>query len=103
MAEIDLRKSLIEVARWYALVALDAGRPNYVNEDMLLSALNGASMHVTHHELRRELEYLSDRKMVELQGQESDLWEAKLTSLGVDVVEYTVECRPGIARPAKRR
>lgn len=103
MVELDLRKSVIEVARWYTLVALDAGRPAFVNEDIVLRTLNDASIAITHHEMRRELEYLCDRKLIELQGKEGDVWEARLTSLGVDVVEYTVDCRPGIARPSKRR
>ena len=48
-------------------------------------------------ELRRELDYLADRKMVDLGEKPSGDWFADLTRLGVDPVEYTVECGPGIA------
>ncbi|HDS5467820.1 TPA: hypothetical protein QHY01_004518, partial [Enterobacter asburiae] len=48
-----------------------------------------------------ELDYLADRKMVDLEKKPSGDWFADLTRLGVDLVEYTVECGPGIARPEK--
>ena len=44
---------------------------------------------------------LADRKMVDLEKKPSGDWFADLTRLGVDLVEYTVECGPGIARPEK--
>ena len=52
-------------------------------------------------ELRRELDYLADRRMLELVKEPSGTWFGDLTRLGVDVVEYTVDCGPGIARPQK--
>ena len=52
-------------------------------------------------ELRQHLEYLSDRKLVELVKQPSGRWFADLTRLGVDIAEYTVACDAGIARPEK--
>jgi len=36
-----------------------------------------------------------------LKRHEGAPWTAELTRHGVDVVEYTVECEPGIARPKK--
>jgi hypothetical protein len=51
--------------------------------------------------MRRELSYLRDLGLVELEGEESDIWFAKLTAAGVDVVEYTVKSPAGIARPRK--
>ena len=39
--------------------------------------------------------------MVEPNKQPSGMWFADLTSLGVDIAEYTVDCRAGIARPEK--
>ena len=98
---LDLKKSLTEVARWYILVALDAGRPLPVSEDILLRTLDDVPLKLTHHELRRELDYLRDRKIIEVQDVDEH-WSAQLTALGVDIVEYTVECRPGIARPPRR-
>lgn len=99
---IDLRKSAIELARWYILVALNAGRPAGVSEELLVRVLADTDYKLTPHELRRELDYLRDRSLITLRGEAEDRWVADLTALGVDVVEYTVECKPGIARPPKR-
>lgn len=52
-------------------------------------------------EVRRELDYLADRKLVTLDKQPSGTWFADITHYGVDIAEYTCECYPGIARPAK--
>ncbi len=101
-APLDLHKATVESVRWYILRALDAGRPMPVNEDILLRTLDGADFPITIHELRRELDYLGLRKLVEMKGKDDDFWEASLTQLGIDVVEYTIECKPGIARPPKR-
>ena len=51
--------------------------------------------------LRRELEYLSARNLIELKKDPSGHWMAELTHYGIDIAEYTIECHPGIARPAK--
>ncbi|MNW20815.1 hypothetical protein D3C71_2213900 [compost metagenome] len=55
----------------------------------------------TELELRRELDYLADRELVKLTKEPSGRWFATLTRYGTDVVEYTVDCEPGIARPSK--
>ncbi|EFG6587636.1 hypothetical protein BMN62_003805 [Escherichia coli] len=66
-----------------------------------LAVAMGLYPDTTQLELRRELDYLADRKMVELEKRPSGDWFADLSRLGVDIVEYTVECGPGIARPEK--
>lgn len=104
MRELDLEKAARESTRWYILKALDAGRPYSVGEDVLLRALVDSKFHLTPRQIRIELDYLADRKLIDLKGkdEESEHWEAELTAIGVDVVEYTVPCNPGIARPPKR-
>jgi len=67
----------------------------------VLDVMRGIYPDATALELRQQLDYLADRKMVELNKQPSGMWFADLTSLGVDIAEYTVECYPGIARPEK--
>ncbi len=64
-------------------------------------AWHGGYPQTTALELRQQLDYLADRKMVDLNKAPHGLWFADLTSLGVDIAEYTVECRAGIARPEK--
>ncbi len=63
--------------------------------------LSGVPLPVTQHELRRELDYLEERGLVKLRNQNTGVWFGELTRDGIDVVEYTVECDPGIARPQK--
>ena len=84
---VDITRVRRESLRWSLLVALNKTRPYTASETQL--------------ELRRELDYLADRKMVELEKRPSGDWFADLSRLGVDIVEYTVECGPGIARPEK--
>lgn len=102
MSDIDLARAQREAARWRILRILDSGRPMPVSEIIVLRALNDASLRLSPAELRRELDYLENRKLVELIGKDREpVWSAELTGLGVDVVEYTVDCKPGIARPPK--
>lgn len=98
---IDLEKARREVLRWRILKTLDVGRPYPVGEDLLLSTISGDDMPVTPMELRRELEYLEDRKLIAVAGKCDPVWTAELNRYGVDLVEYTIDCEPGIARPKK--
>ena len=52
-------------------------------------------------EVRRELGYLEDRQLVDVNRTPSGAWFADLTRYGVDIAEYTIACEPGIARPEK--
>lgn len=101
MTDIDLQKAVREQARWRILRILDAGRPLPVSENTILLALNDAKLNLTTTELRRELDYLDDRQLVRLFDRDTVVWSAELSHYGVDVVEYTIPCLPGIARPPK--
>lgn len=101
MHDVDLDKAHREQARWRVIKVLDAGRPEPVSEMIVLQVLHDATLPITPHGLRRELDYLEDRGLVTIKGRHGPVWSAELTHLGVDVVEYTVECLPGIARPKK--
>ena len=94
-------KALRESMRWYILLTLNNARPVDPHEAVVLSTIQGIYPDATPLELRRELDYLADRKLVELRKEPSGRWFADLTRYGVDVAEYTVDCDPGIARPAK--
>lgn len=97
---IDMDKARRESNRWLILQCLNCARPIGAGEALLLSALADATT-ITQVELRRELDYLQERQLVETSGRQSPQWHAKLTRIGVDLVEYTVPCEPGIARPQK--
>lgn len=98
---MDIEKSKREHLRWQILVAANASRPVPLNEQLLLSVLQDVPLHVTALELRRELDYLEDRSLIDLMGVHGPVWSAVITRYGVDVVEYTVDVEPGISRPKK--
>jgi hypothetical protein len=98
---IDIDRNRRELVRWYVLVAINSGRPEVVAESLILSAIQSVPIQCTALELRRELDYLEERGLVELDRHEGAPWAAKLTRHGVDVVEYTKDVEPGIARPKK--
>ncbi|MBS9433857.1 MULTISPECIES: hypothetical protein [Photorhabdus] len=98
---IDVARVRRESLRWSLLVALNKTRPYTASETLLLDISRAIYPDVTALELRKELDYLADRKLIDLNKQPSGSWFADLTRIGVDVVEYTIECGLGIARPEK--
>lgn len=90
-----------EGMRWHLINTLNKARPYTSSEVFLLDVMRGIYPDVTALELRQQLEYLQDRKLVDLNKQPSGMWFADLNRLGVDVAEYTIDCQAGIARPEK--
>jgi len=98
---VDHAKVRRESMRWNLINTLDKARPHTSNEQFLLQVMQAIYPDATALEMRRELDYLADRDLVELNKQPSGTWFADLTRYGVDIAEYTIECDPGIARPTK--
>lgn len=98
---IDQAKVRRESMRWLILLTLNNARPIGAYEELVLFTLQALYPDATDVEVRRELDYLSDRDLVGIKKEPSGRWFADLTRYGVDVAEYTVECDPGIARPPK--
>ncbi len=96
----DLEQKQREAARWRVLRVLDAGRPIGVSDAIIWRVLNDIQIPFSVNQIRRELTYLRDLRLIEIEEIGSD-WTAKLTATGVDVVEYTIAAPPGIARPKK--
>lgn len=90
-----------EFTRWVLLLALNNARPIGAWEEVLISTVQGIYLDATKLEVRRELDYLDDRKLVALRKHPDGRWFAEISHHGVDVVEYTTDVHPGIARPAK--
>ena len=102
MSEIDIEKAKREQTRWLILEALNAGRPIGLSDPTIVTTVEGVIADATLLGIRRELDYLEDRGLIEVDGRETGPnWHAELTHHGVDVTEYTVACRPGIARPKR--
>lgn len=98
---LDFEKTRRETIRWNLLRALDYARPEGTNEHVLLSVIQGLYPDSTQREVRRELDYLAGRRLVQIDGKHTGMWKAELARYGVDIVEYTVACESGIARPPK--
>ena len=97
----ELEQKQREESRWRILRVLDAGRPIGVNETIVWRVLHDVKIGLSLMQVRRELEYLQDLGLVRLEDTDTETWSGKLTAEGVDVVEYTVDSPPGIARPKK--
>ena len=98
---LDLEQRQREEARWRILRVVDAGRPVAVCEQIIWRVLTDIKLALSLNQVRRELTYLHDLGLLELEGEDTDIWFAKLTAQGVDVVEYTVKSPAGVARPRK--
>jgi len=85
--------------RWHLISAANVSRPVGIYTEALLSIIQSVYTDATHKEIRTELDYLEERKLVKIQRDPTDRWFVDLTRDGVDVAEYTVECDPGIDRP----
>lgn len=98
---LDPAKVRRESMRWNILLTLNNARPIGAYEELVLATLQAIYPDATALEVRRELDYLTDRKLVDLRKEPAGRWFCDLTRYGVDLAEYTVECSPGIARPEK--
>lgn len=98
---IDQAKHRREFGRWVVLLGLYNAKPIGAWEEVLLAILQGMWPDATAREVRLALDYLADRELVDLQKKPDGRWFADLNRNGVDIVEYTVDVDPGIARPEK--
>ena len=94
-------KARREGMRWHIINTLNKARPYTSSEVFLLDVMRGIYPDATALELRQQLDYLKDRRLVELVKQPSGMWFADLNRLGVDIAEYSIDCEAGIARPPK--
>lgn len=98
---LDIAKIRREDMRWQILLTLSNGAPYYVAERIMLLVCQAIYPDTTDVEVRKQLDYLTERDLVEIEKSPSGPWSAKLTRYGTDIVEYTIDCEPGIARPIK--
>lgn len=97
--KIDLEKARREELRWMILLTLYAAQPVGASETIIRNAIDPCIPDLTITELRRELDYLDGRDLIAISERHRAIWMAKINRYGIDVVEYTVDCDPGIARP----
>ena len=78
---------------------VDLSRPVGIYTEALLPIIQSVYIDATHHEIRRELDYLEAREMVVIKRDPMDRWFVDLTRTGIEFVDYTIDAQPGIARP----
>lgn len=97
--EVMLERHQREEARWLMLRVLYMARPFQASETVILRGLTSADLPVTVVNIRRELDYLASKGLIEIVSKKRNVWQAKLTAYGVDVVEYAKDAPAGIDRP----
>lgn len=99
---IDAARLRREFIRWILLIALNNARASGgASETLLLQIIQGEYADATALEVRAELDYLEARDLVAIDRRPDGRWVADIGRYGIDVVEYSVDCDPGIARPKK--
>ena len=98
---MDIEKAHREELRWLILQALNAAQPVGAAETIVRNAIESVILDVTVLEIRNQLDYLAERDLITITHRDTHVWFAKINRHGIDIVEYTVSCEPGIARPAK--
>lgn len=97
----DIEKIRREGIRWNLLNCLQKARPYTTSEVFLVSVMRTLWPDVTPMEVRRELDYLASRELVEINKTPHGAWFADITRHGTDIAEYTVDVSAGIDRPLK--
>lgn len=92
-------KQRVEIIRWILLITLDIARPTGAPVSMLLSVVRAEYPDATANEIHRELDYLESRDLIKIDTDPIGNKTPKIDRYGIDVVGYTVDCEPGIARP----
>ncbi|WP_454908397.1 hypothetical protein [Variovorax gossypii] len=96
----ELAKIRREAIRWHLIAAINLSRPYGMYTEPLLSIVQSVYPDATHDEIRKELDYLEERELVKIKKDPFNRWFLDLTRTGIECVEYTIDCQPGIARPS---
>jgi hypothetical protein len=97
----DLAKIRREAVRWMILLTLNNASPVGAFESIVLSVVQAEYPDATQDEVRKNLDYLEKRDLISVHKHPDGRWFCELERYGMDVVEYTVDVEPGIARPVK--
>jgi hypothetical protein len=88
-----------EQLRWHLMQIANVARPQGMYTGAMLPILQTVYPDATEAEVRTQLDYLCERELVKIDIDPINRWFVRLTRWGVDIVEYTVACEPGISRP----
>lgn len=95
----QLEKTRHKVTRWRILKILDTAGAAGASVALVEQALSDAELLVTRGELLQELDYLEGSGLIACEKESGIPTSVKLRPWGMDIVQYMVECPPGIARP----
>jgi hypothetical protein len=101
--KIELHKPARDFARWMILRMLYAARPGRVSDTIILRVLQTFDFDCGLDDVRQALDYMRSVGLAEAARDELTGCWARLTVMGVAVVEYDVRSPSGIGRPRKRR
>ena len=87
-----------ELLRWRILGAVYQDRLHPMGDELIVNTMRSRLV-ATIGEVRGELTYLEQRKLIKVVSKQSDHWAVALTWTGIDLIEYTIPVEPGIARP----
>lgn len=88
------------VGRWYILVALHTSGHVGCDEVWIRHSLQSIfPLTTTVQWVRDQLDYLKRRNLITIKRRHGQSWWVNLDRYGYDLVEGSVECDPGIARP----
>lgn len=100
MASNELERKRLRLRRLRILQVLQMNRPDPVGDGMLNSVLqDDTDLAFTKPTVRKAVEYLSGRGLVEVLSKENDRWMIKLTPNGIDYVDGFGDDIEGVARP----
>jgi len=92
-----------EFTRWMVLRMLYACRPGAANERIILRVLNSLDFNCELDDVREAIDYMQLIGLAEARQNRIRGGSARLTRLGVAVVEYSTRAPTGIGRPRRWR
>lgn len=99
--KIELQKYAREFIRWMILRMLYAGRPGGVSELIILRVLQNMDFDRELDDVRQDMDYMRSVGLAAAGQDDLTGCRARLTALGVAVVEYTARVPSGIGRPRR--
>jgi hypothetical protein len=97
---LDIHRAEREFLRWIIITALWHARPYGCHERIILRAAQDMPLQITTDQLRQEMDYVEESGFCKI-DKNGELWHAKITPKGTDLVDYREDCPKGIARPPK--
>jgi hypothetical protein len=101
--KIELQEHAREFTRWMMLRMLYAVRPGRAGQTVLLRVLQSLDFNCQLDDVRRDMDYLRSVGLAEAGEDNLRGYWARLTNLGVAVVEYNAQAPSGIDRPRRWR